>query len=123
MSVLIDTSVWVVHFRKRNATLSELILRDDGLTYPMVLGELACGTPPSPRERTLGDLGLLRSAKVATWSEVREFIETEQLYGLGCGLVDVTLLASTLLTSGASLWTLDRRLQQLARRFEVAYAP
>ena len=123
MSVLIDTSVWVVHFRKRNATLSELILRDDGLTHPMVLGELACGTPPSPRERTLGDLGLLRSAKVATWSEVREFIETEQLYGLGCGLVDVTLLASTLLTSGASLWTLDRRLQQLARRFEVAYAP
>jgi len=123
VSVLIDTSVWVAHFRKRNAALSELILRDDGLTHPMVLGELACGTPPSPRERTLGDLGLLRSAKAATWSEVREFIETEQLYGLGCGLVDVTLLASTLLTPGASLWTLDRRLKQLAKRFEVAYAP
>ena len=122
MSVLIDTSVWVAHFRERNAILSELVLRDDGLVHPMVLGELACGTPPSPRARTLGDLDLLRSARVATWSEVREFIETERLYGLGCGLVDVSLLASTLLTSGAALWTLDRPLESLARRFGVAYA-
>jgi hypothetical protein len=100
-----------------------LILRDDGLAHPMVLCELACGTPPSPRERTLGDVGLLRSAKVATWSEIRELIERERLYGLGCGLVDIALLASTLLTSGASLWTLDRRLEKLAARFGVAYAP
>ena len=123
MSVLIDTSVWVAHFRERSATLSELVLRDDGLVHPMVLGELACGTPPSPRARTLGDLDLLRSARVATWSEVRKFIETERLYGLGCGLVDVSLLASTLMTSGAALWTLDRPLENLARRFGVAYAP
>ncbi|EQD40112.1 PilT domain-containing protein, partial [mine drainage metagenome] len=41
--------------------------------------------------------------------EVMEFIEREKLYGLGCGLVDMTLLASTLITPGAELWTLDKR--------------
>lgn len=119
MSVLIDTSVWVDHFRRRNETLVTLILRDEGLTHPMVLGELACGTPPAPRERTLGDIGLLRQARQASWDEIIGFIEREQLYGLGCGLVDIALLASTLITPQVRLWTLDRRLAGLARRFGV----
>ncbi len=50
-----------------------------------------------------------------------DFIEREKLYGLGCGLVDVALLASTLITPGAMLWTLDKRLTVLAGRFGVAY--
>lgn len=123
MSVLIDTSVWVEHFRRRNEVLVSLILRDEGLTHPMILGELACGTPPAPREKTLADIGMLRSARHATWDEVRAFIERERLYGLGCGLVDVALLASTLLTPAAGLWTLDKRLSELAGRFGVAFEP
>ena len=121
MSVLIDTSVWVDHFRRRNEVLVSLILRDEGLTHPMILGELACGTPPAPRERTLADIGLLRSAWQVSWDEVRAFIERERLFGLGCGLVDVALLASTLLTPAARLWTLDKRLSELAGRFGVAF--
>lgn len=87
----------------------------------MVLGELACGTPPAPRNKTLADIGLLRSAQHASWGEVMAFIEREQLYGLGCGLVDITLLASTLLTPDASLWTLDKRLAELAVQFDAAF--
>jgi hypothetical protein len=49
------------------------------------------------------------------------FIETEWLYGQGCGCVDLTLLASTLMTPGAQIWTLDNRLATLARRLGVAY--
>lgn len=123
MSVLIDTSIWVEHFRRGNPALMALILRDEGLTHPMILGELACGTPPAPRTQTLGDIGLLQSVRQASWDEVRALIEQEQLYGLGCGLVDVTLLASTLITPGARLWTRDRRLGELAQRFGVAYNP
>jgi hypothetical protein len=122
MNVLIDTSVWVGHFRRRNETLVALIVRDEGLSHPMVLGELACGTPPAPRDKTLGDIGLLQSARQASWDEVLAFIERERLYGLGCGLVDVTLLASTLLTPDACLWTLDKPLTELAARFGVAFA-
>ena len=52
MDVLIDTSVWVDHFRHRNSALIELLVLDLALTHPMVIGELACGTPPAPRRRT-----------------------------------------------------------------------
>ncbi|MEE4279496.1 MAG: PIN domain-containing protein [Halieaceae bacterium] len=121
MTVLIDTSVWVDHFRRRNDALVDLIVRDEGLTHALVLGELACGTPPAPRERTLGDVGLLRRTEQASWEEVLLFIEEEKLFGLGSGLIDMALLASTLITPGARLWTLDKRLAALAQRFGVAY--
>lgn len=121
MSVLIDTSVWVDHFRRRNETLVRLITADQALTHPFVLLELACGTPPAPRARSLRDIGLLQHAQQATSNEVMQFIEAEKLYGQGCGGVDLTLLASTLMTPGARLWTLDSRLCVLARRLGVAY--
>ncbi|WP_163836806.1 type II toxin-antitoxin system VapC family toxin [Spartinivicinus ruber] len=123
MSVLVDTSVWVDHFRNRNNALVNLIQIDLALTHPMVLVELACGTPPAPRAQTLSDIGLLQPANQASLSEVMEFIKRENLYGLGCGLVDTALLASTLITPGAKLWTLDKRLANLAERFDVRYQP
>jgi len=36
-----------------------LLNLDLALTHPMVLVELACGTPPAPRTQTLNDIGLL----------------------------------------------------------------
>lgn len=119
--VLIDTSVWVGHFRQRNEALVNLLKLDLALTHPMVLAELACGTPPAPRGQTLKDLGLLQQTQQASLGEVMEFIEREKLYGLGCGLVDMVLLASTLITPGVELWTLDRRLAELAERFGVMH--
>ncbi len=123
MSVLVDTSVWVDHFRRRNDNLVNLMSLDMALIHPMVLLELACGTPPEPRSQTLGDLALLKTAEQATLEEVGQFVEREKLYGLGCGLVDLALLASTLVTPGATLWSLDRRLVELAERFGVAHQP
>jgi len=123
MSVLIDTSVWVDHFRRRNDVLVDLIQLDLALTHPMIVLELACGTPPSPRAQTLSDIELLRPAHQANLREVMQLIEREELYGLGCGLVDLTLLASTLLTPAATLWTLDKRLAGFADRFGIAHQP
>ncbi|MBU6440679.1 MAG: PIN domain-containing protein [Betaproteobacteria bacterium] len=114
--VLVDTSVWVEHFRRGSATLAALLDSDRVLIHPMVLGELGCGTPPD-RARTLAALASLRPARVAGLAEVGAFAERERLYGQGFGLVDMTLLASTLITPGALLWTLDTRLARLAREF------
>ena len=119
--VLVDTSVWIEHFRHRNAELAVLLQLDQALTHPMVIGELACGTPPKPRAQTLANLGLLTLTQQAGVRETLEFIERESLYGIGCGLVDMVLLASTLITPGATLWTLDKRLAGLARRYGVLY--
>lgn len=119
--VLVDTSVWIDHFRYRNEALVRLLSQDLAYTHPMVIGEIACGTPPAPRHQTLADLGLLSLTEQASLRETMAFIEREKIYGTGCGLIDLVLLASTLMTPGIRLWTLDRRLVALAERFGVAY--
>jgi len=123
MSVIVDTSVWVDHFRHHNRALVDLMLQDSVLVHPMVIVEIACGTPPSPRSQSRENLALLQPCKQATLSEVLALVEREKLYGLGCGLVDMCLLASTLITPAAALWTLDKHLADLAHRFGVAHNP
>lgn len=123
MSVLVDTSVWVDHFRHRNDALVDLLETDQAMSHPMVVVELACGTPPTPRIQTLNNIELLRPCRQSSLQEVRELIERNELYGVGCGLVDLSLLASTLITPEGQLWTLDKRLAEMARRFRAAYQP
>ena len=123
MSVIVDTSVWVDHFRQTNRALVDLMLQDSVLVHPMVIVEIACGTPPAPRSQTLENLTLLQPCNQAALLEVLALVEREKLYGLGCGLVDMCLLASTLITPAATLWTLDKRLAELAHRFGVAHNP
>jgi predicted nucleic acid-binding protein len=121
MNVLVDTSVWVDHFRSGNARLVRLLESDMVLVHPMVIAEIACGTPPEPRAQTLASLRMLRSSNQAALTEIMDFIEKEKLYGQGCGLVDIALLASALITPGARLWTLDKRLDLLTHRFRIAF--
>jgi predicted nucleic acid-binding protein len=110
----------VDHFRHGNDTLIQLLDRDLVLTHPLIIGELACGTPPS-RAQTLTDLAILQPARQASAAEVLAFIDREHLFGLGCGIVDMHLLAYTLITQGARLWTLDKRLDIQVERFGVAH--
>jgi predicted nucleic acid-binding protein len=119
--VLADTSVWISHFRKPNPVLQTLLSADQVLCHPMVLIEIACGTPPAPRERTLSDLRQLRCATVSNTEETIALIDREQLQDYGCGAVDMLLLGSVLLTSDAVLWTLDKKLEALAARFEISF--
>ena len=121
--VLVDTSVWVDHFKHGNESLVGLLSADLARIHPMVQGELACGTPPAPRAQTLRDLGLLQQVQQASVREVMDFIEREALYGLGCGFVDLSLLASTLITPNTELWTLDKRLADLSKHFGVMHSP
>jgi len=116
--VLVDTSVWVDHFKHHNGALVHLLERDLVLTHPLVVGEIACGTPPN-RQQTLADLANLRQSQQATIEEAMVLMESRQLYGLGCGLIDILLLASTLLTDDTRLWTLDKRLSGIADRVGV----
>lgn len=120
MSVLVDTSVWVAHFKKQNSRLIELLLGDMVLIHPFVVGEIACGSPPN-RSQTLLDLKSLAHCKQATLEETMQMINDHQLHDVGCGLVDLSLLASALITPQCLLWTLDRRLNRLAQGFGVAF--
>lgn len=120
--VLADTSVWVAHFRRANPVLQRLLQSDRVIAHPVVLLELACGTPPAPRARTLGNLRKLRPCTVATTEEILELVERERLFESGCGAVDVALLASVLLSPGTQLWTADRSLARLADSLGVSFS-
>lgn len=72
---------------------------------------------------TLSDLSELQKPQLITLVKVMEFVEREQLYGLGCGIVDMILLASTIITPNAKLWTLDKRLLSMAEKFGVGFSP
>lgn len=118
--ILVDTSVWIDHLHRSEPALVELLNGASVLQHPMVLGELALGSMRN-REELLDSLAGLPSARVAAHDEVMRFIEQRQLYGGGLSLVDVHLLASVLLTSGARLWTRDKRLHAAAGSLGIAY--
>jgi predicted nucleic acid-binding protein len=61
-AVLVDTSVWVDHFQRHNESLVDLLSLDLALSHPMIVAELACGTPPVP----LAYSGRYRSAATST---------------------------------------------------------
>jgi predicted nucleic acid-binding protein len=111
--ILVDTSVWIDHFRRGNRALVEALEREDVLTHPFVIGEIACGELKRRRE-ILELLAALPSAIVASDDEAMGLIERRRLMGKGLGYVDVHLLASAALTHGARLWTLDKRLAPFA---------
>lgn len=119
--ILADTSVWVAHFRKSNPLFISLLTNDRILCHPLVLIELACGSPPSPRLRTISDVKRLQQATVATTEETLQFIEAHKLYESGCGAIDVSLLASTLLSENALIWTFDKHLESLASQLGISY--
>lgn len=121
--ILADTSVWVAHFRRADTTLQRLLEQDHICCHPLVLIEIACGTPPSPRQRSLAYLRQLRQCVTATPDEILELVESERMWESGCGAVDASLMASTLLTPGVQIWTLDTPLAELARRKGVAFTP
>lgn len=121
MNVLVDTSVWVGHFKRHEPQLVALLEAGRVVCHPNVVVEVACGTPPN-RRALIGMLSELASAPVATPAELLTLIDRQGLHGRGVGLVDVSLLASALI-SGHALWTLDSRLDAVAQSLGCRYQP
>ena len=117
--VLVDTSVWISHFRNGSHKLARLLLEETVLCHPFIIGELACGHLKN-RHEILSLLNTLPQGPIADQAEVLQFIENKGLMGRGIGLIDVHLLACALLTK-SSLWTEDTNLQKTARHLSVIY--
>ena len=110
--ILVDTSIWIAHFRIGGSKLGDLLSQTSVMVHPFVMGELACGNLKH-RARILSDLEALPSAVSATHEEVLRLIEDRELWGLGIGWIDAHLIASALL-SNCQFWTLDARLNRAA---------
>ena len=112
--VLVDTSVWVDHFRNGNGKLAAMLESTEAWTHPFVIGELACGNL-TRRAQVLELLHALPQVPLADPGEALAFVTTHRLYGRGLGWIDVHLLASAHLAR-MPLWTLDKRLAAAARQ-------
>ena len=120
--ILVDTSIWIDHLRTGDATLAYLLQSTQVLTHPFVIGEIALGSL-GQRVSILRALSNLPWTTVATDAEVLQFIELQNLFGLGIGYIDAHLLAATLLSPGATLWTRDKRLSAVSERLGLAAYP
>jgi predicted nucleic acid-binding protein len=117
--VLVDTSVWVSHFRQINDDLVELLNEGEVACHPFIIGELACGNLKN-RTRIIALLEALPTALLVDHEELLSFIETRKVMGKGLGYIDVHLLAAALLT-GVSFWTLDKKLYKVAGDLQCRY--
>ena len=117
--ILVDTSVWVDHFRRSDQSLADLLSSGRVLMHPLVRGELALGNL-KPRTEILKLLSNLPHATLAEENELLHIIESQKLMGRGIGLIDAHLLASALLDT-CKLFTRDKRLLVIANKLKVAY--
>ena len=88
------------------------------VSHPFVIGELACGALRQ-RAAILALLAELPVTTMATHAEALAFIEARRLMGRGLGYIDVHLLAAAALDR-LPIWTLDRRLDVVAKALGVA---
>jgi len=118
--ILVDTSVWIDHFRRGVSALAAILEQGSVLMHPFILGELACGNLKNRAEllRLLHDLP---RSPAATDSEVLDLIDRRALMGRGIGYIDAHLIASAVLTDSAALWTRDKRLNQVAEALNIAF--
>ncbi len=117
--ILVDTSIWIDHFRVADPQLVALLTRNEVLTHPVVIGEIALGSV-AKRTEVLRYLNNLPAAVSAQHEEAMIFIERHKLANTGLGYVDAALLASTALTPGAALWSRDKSLRAGATRCGLA---
>ena len=116
---LVDTSVWIAHFRAGAPELRTLLENDQVLTHPFVIGELACGSLRN-RDEILDLLERLPQAQFADHHEVMALVASRRLYGHGIGWIDAHLLSAALL-SRVGLWTFDRSLAKVAGALGLAH--
>jgi predicted nucleic acid-binding protein len=121
---LVDTSVWVEHFRgrARAAPLVALLAIDGASTHSFVVGELAIGNTGARWRSVLADLTLLPTLPVVAHEDVLGLVASRHLTGTGIGWVDAHLLAAAM-QAGTRMWTFDGKLASVAKSLDVAFEP
>ena len=118
--VLVDTSVWISHFRHGNSRLQKLLQEGRVVSHPFIIGELACGNIRN-RIEIISLMYSLPMLDVVEHEELLLFIEHNKMMGTGIGFVDVHLLAASIL-AGIPLWTRDKKLKQICSRLSIDFS-
>jgi predicted nucleic acid-binding protein len=120
--VLVDTSVWIRSFAGREPfapELERLLSSDQVVGHELIYGELLIGDRGG-RRKLLSGYNRMFQAAIVPHTDVVAFVEVRNLHGRGVGWIDVSLLASAIV-SGLKLWTADPRVSAMANDFGVDY--
>jgi predicted nucleic acid-binding protein len=118
--VIVDTSIWVDHFRAGIKHLEKLLLDAEVACHDFIIGELACGNLKN-RYEILVLLQSLPSSPTVDHQEFLYFIDKHCLMGHGIGFVDIHLLASAQIAD-VPIWTADNRLKAAAKDMNLNYS-
>lgn len=117
--VLVDSCIWVDHLNKGDEMLAALLDQDRVAIHAFVIGEIALGSL-TDREEVVADLYRLPAVAHLDDPTVVRAVADQRLHGTGIGYVDAHLVASTLITSGLTMWTRDKKLRAVAERLGIA---
>ena len=99
--------------------LKRLLNAGQAVGHELVYGELLIGDRGG-RKQLLSGFDKMYQAAIVPHTDVVAFVEVRKLHGLGVGWIDISLLASAIV-SGLKLWTADPRLSAMANEFGVDY--
>jgi predicted nucleic acid-binding protein len=112
--ILVDTSVWIDHFRRTLPLLVRLLEDGEVVLHPFIVGEIALGHLRR-RDETVALLGELPALPAADHADALHFAARHGLAGSGIGWADAHLLCAAS-AGGVAIWTHDRNLRKQAAR-------
>lgn len=116
---LVDSSVWIDHFRKTDPLLVDALEGDLVACHDHVIGELALGSIKD-RDKVLHSLSRLPRISAARDSDVLEMINQHKLFARGIGYIDAHLLAASLIDGQAKVWTHDKRFKTISQELGIS---
>ena len=113
---IVDTSVWLEHFRVGSERLQGLLLDEQVLCHSLVVGELTCGILQK-RTEILAMVKALPEVRLLDQEEMLSFLEARRVYsrGMGCWM-HIGLPRDS---RGRSLWTLNKPLRRTAASLDI----
>ncbi len=111
---LVDTSIWIDHFKRKRSALIPLLLEGQVVTHEFILGELCLGQFVARKNEIFERLLVLERIETSAHEEVLAFARQHHLAGKGIGWIDCHLLCAAS-KKGVKIFTLDNALDKLSR--------
>lgn len=114
MKTLVDSSVWIGHFKKADSKLISLLEADEAVLHPFIIQELYLGKPKN-KDFVFERLAKLPSLLILPDEDFRRFVDQFKISGQGIGLIDTHLLGAAY-NQKMKLYTFDKKLDFLAKK-------
>ncbi len=116
--ILVDTSVWIDHFRDEEPELTKLLTLNDLLIHPYIIGELIMGNI-RPLDKVIALLASLPRIEPVSEAKFYDCVIDNGLNGTGLGFVDAHLIAAAEHNDAIIIWTRDKRFAAQAKRLGI----